>query len=191
MRNFHVYAGRIVAAVVVLLAAFSTVAVGLSGASGPPTVDLKVLLIGTGSSDPTTAAWEATLSNEGVPYTEDTATGAYFSETVTLPALTTSASSGTVGNYDGVVLADAPAAFAAGQLSALDTYESTYGVRQVDGYGFPSPSLGITDVSSGPLDGTTAQLTAAGLAALPNLKGPIPFALALPLNRPRLGIPRP
>ena len=45
-------------------------------AATPPTLDLKVLLIGSGSTDPTTAAWEAALSSEGVPYTEVTAAGA-------------------------------------------------------------------------------------------------------------------
>src|SRR5664279_4461547 len=141
------------------------------GAAVPPTLNLNVLLIGTGSSDPTTAAWQSALSSEGVAYTSVTATGASGSETVALPALTT----GSVGNFNGVVLADSPTAFAAGQLSALDTYESTYGVRQIDGYMYPSPALGLTDVSAGALDGTTAQLTPAGLAALPALKGTVPF----------------
>ena len=58
----------------------------------------------------------------------------------------------------------------------MDTYESTFGVNQVDGYMFPSPALGATDVSGGALDGTTGTLTAAGLADFPELAGPIPFA---------------
>src|SRR5664280_999417 len=94
-------------------------------------------------------------------------------ETVTLPSLTT----GSVGNFNGVVLADSPAGFAAGQLSALDTYESTDRVRQIDGYTYPIPAQGITAVSgaSTTLDNTTATLTAAGLAGLPGLKGTVPF----------------
>ena len=63
----------------------------------------------------------------------------------------------------------------AGQLTALYTYESTFQVRQVDGYAYPYPTLGQTYVGSGVLDGTTGTLTAAGLAAFPELKGPIPF----------------
>ena len=141
----------------------------LASAASPPTLDLNVLLVGNGSSDPTTAAWQSALSTQGVPYTLATATGTYGSETVTLPAL----SSGTTGNFNGVVIADSPAGFAAGQLTALDTYESTFRVNQVDGY--TAPYLGETDVSSGPLDGTTGTLTAAGLAALPELAGPVPF----------------
>ena len=134
-------------------------------------LSLKVLLIGTGSSDPTTAAWESALSSEGVPYTEVTATGSNGAETVSLPALTT----GAAGNFNGVVLADSPSAFAVGQLTALDSYEASMGVRQVDGYMYPSPSLGLTDATAGALDGTTGTLTAAGLAALPGLTGTIPF----------------
>ncbi len=42
-----------------------------------------------------------------------------------------------------------PADFAAGQLTALDTYEATFGVRQVDGYTFPTSVLGLTDVLPG------------------------------------------
>src|SRR5664280_1450331 len=72
------------------------------------------------------------------------------------------------------VVAGSPSAFAVGQLSALDTYESSYGVRQVDGYMYPSPALGLTAASGGALTGT-AQLTPAGLAALPGLKGTVPF----------------
>ena len=144
-----------------------------SAAATPPTLDLKVLLIGSGSSpDPTTAAWAAALASEGVPYTEVDATGTSPSETVSLPALT---SNTTTGNFNGVVIADAPADFAAGQLTALYSYESTFGVRQVDGYAYPYPSTGLTVAGAGALDGTTGTLTAAGLAAFPELKGPVPF----------------
>ena len=142
-----------------------------ASAATPPTLDLKVLLIGDGSTDVTTAAWEAALTSEGVPYTEATAAGSIGSETVTLPTL----SSGTTGNFNAVVFADDPSDFASGQLTALYTYESTFQVRQVDGYAYPYPTLGQTYVGSGALDGTTGTLTAAGLAAFPELKGPIPF----------------
>ena len=143
-------------------------------AATPPTLNLKILLIGSGPGDVTTAAWEAALKSEGVAYDEVTATGASPNETVTLPAL----SSGTTGNYNGVVIADSPTGFAAGALSAVDTYESAFGVRQVDGYMYPDPALGVTvatDAPGGALDGTTGTLTSAGLAAFPGLKGPVPF----------------
>src|ERR1035438_7815755 len=156
---------------IVLVATLVSVVARSAAAATPVQLNLNVLLIGTGSSDPTTAAWQSALSSEGVAYTSVTASGSFGAETVSLPALTT----GSVGNFNGVVLADSPAGFAAGQLSALDTYESSYGVRQIDGYTYPIPAQGITEVSGGALDGTTATLTKAGLAALPGLKGTVPF----------------
>jgi hypothetical protein len=143
----------------------------VASAASPARLTLNVLLIGNGTSDPTTAAWQAALTSEGVAYTLATATGGYGAETVTLPALTNAGG----GNFNGVVFAGSPLAFAAGQLTALDAYESTYAVRQIDGYAYPSPWLGQTEDSAGPLDGTTATLSAAGLAGLPGLKGPLPI----------------
>ena len=167
---------RVAACLATVLAFGGLAATAGAGAAAadttPQTLNLKVLLIGEGSTDPTTAAWASALSNEGVAFDEVTATGAVGSEQVSLPAL----SSGSTGNYNGVVIADSPTDYAAGQLSTLDTYESTFGVRQVDGYMFPNPNLGVTfSGTSGALDGTTDTLTAAGLAAFPELKGPIPF----------------
>jgi hypothetical protein len=166
---------RLALCLAVALAAGGLEATAGSGATAsaatPPTLNMKVLLIGEGSSDVTTAAWQAALTSEGVPYTLVTATGTAPNETVALPPL----SSGSTGNYNGVVIADSPADYAAGALSALDAYESSFGVRQVDGYMFPSPALGVTDATGGALDGTTGTLTTAGLAVFPQLKGTVPF----------------
>ena len=158
-----------------LLATLLSVGARPAAAASPPQLDLRVLLIGdTATQGTTTAAWESSLSSDGVAYTLVTASGSYSAETVTLPSLT----SGSTGNFNGVVIADAPAGFAPGQLNALSTYESQFGVRQIDGSAYPSPALGQTAVSgaSQTLDNTTASLTAAGLAGLPGLKGIVPFA---------------
>ena len=59
-----------------------------AGAASPPALDLRVLLIGdTATQTTATSAWESTLSSDGVAYTLVTASGAYGSETVTLPTL--------------------------------------------------------------------------------------------------------
>jgi hypothetical protein len=148
------------------------VGVGAASAATPQTLNLKVLLIGSANpGDPVTAAWAAALSSEGVPYTQVNATGASPAEAVALPTL----SSGTTGNFNGVVLADSPTFFGAGALSALDTYESSFGVRQIDAFMFPDPNLGATDATSGTLGAFTATLTPAGTTAFPQLKGPVPF----------------
>jgi hypothetical protein len=93
---------------------------------------------------------------------------------VTLPALTSSA---TAGNYNGVVLADADAGFLAGQLTSLYSYESTFGIRQIAGNSYPDTTRGETAVASPVTDlaGTSGTITDAGLAAMPALKGVLPF----------------
>ncbi|MGO9874600.1 MAG: fibronectin type III domain-containing protein [Acidimicrobiia bacterium] len=143
------------------------------------TVDLRVLLVGApggGTSDPNTAAWAAGLSSQGVAYTEVDATGTLGSATVSLPALTSSV---THGLFNGVVLAGKPADFAAGQLSALFSYESTFGIRQIDGDFVPNGTTGlssVTDADSGAtVSGTTASLTAAGVSTFGSLNGPVPI----------------
>ncbi|MCX4745638.1 putative Ig domain-containing protein [Kitasatospora sp. NBC_01287] len=156
------------------MAAITLLATGQAGlaaaAATPPQLDLKVLVIGGGAGDATTTAWTNALDTEGVPYTLVNAGGALGSETVTLPAL----SNGTHAYYNGVVFADSPVWFAAGQLTDLDSFEASFGVRQIDGYVYPSASVGLTAAGSGAVTGT-AQLSTAALAQLPELKGPVPF----------------
>ena len=159
------YGGLATAATVALL---SVITVNASAAT-PQQLDLKVLLIGGEAGDPTTAAWQSALTSEGVPFTLASATGSYGSEAVTLPAL----SSGSTGDYNGVIFADSPAAFSSTALTALDSYEGTFHIRQIDGYSYPFS--GETDATAGALDGTTGTLSAAALAQLPELKGAIPF----------------
>src|SRR5215469_9927619 len=157
-----------------VLATAGLAAVGVGGkasAATAPTLDLNVLLIADGNASPETSAWEAALTGEGVPDAAVGPSGTAPNETVTLPTL----SSGSTGNFNAVVITGSPTDFASGQLTALDSYESSFGVRQVDGYMFPNPNLGVTDATSGDVSNTTGTLTAAGLTAFPELKGPIPI----------------
>src|SRR5664279_90842 len=160
---------------VVLVIGVTAAGVGFAApaaATAPPQLALKILLIGEGSGDVTTAAWQSALDTEGVPYTLVTAEGVLGSQTLSLPDL----SSGTAsGNYNGIVITDSPAEYNPAALAPLYAYESAFGVRQVDGYMSPSLALGVTGATSGALDGTIGTLTAAGLAAMPELKGPVPF----------------
>jgi hypothetical protein len=161
------------AALAALLSTAGLVAAAAAPASAatPNTLDLKVLLIADGNAAPETAAWEAALTSEGVPYTAVPTSGTAPNETVTLPTL----SSGNIGAFNAVVITGSPTDFAANQLNTLDSYESTFGVRQLDGYIYPDPNLGVTDVTGGALDGTTGALTAAGTADFPALAGAVPF----------------
>ena len=149
-----------------------------ASAATVPSLDLNVLLIGNGASDSAHRGMGVGPYDRGGPLhrsrRQRPVAGTQANETVTLPTL--SSATGTTGYFDGVVIADSPTDFAAGQLTALDTYESTFRVNQVDGYMYPDPSLGVTEASTGALDGTTGALTTAGLAAFPSLAGPLPFA---------------
>jgi len=104
-------------------------------------------------------------------YTLVAPSGAYGSETLTLPTL----SSGTTANFDGVVFADSPFAFASDNWLHSSHSSHSFRFAKIDAYAYPSPLLGETDVTSGSIAGTTGALNAAGLAALPALKGPVPF----------------
>ncbi|MGO9878544.1 MAG: Ig-like domain repeat protein [Acidimicrobiales bacterium] len=173
----RVFTGLATLLAALLVAAPLASSVGASPASAttsPTSTALRVLLIG--ASDPTTAAWQAALGNEGVPYTEVGAstTAGLGNWTVKLPALTATGDP-SQGLFNGVVIADMAADFAPDELSALFAYESSFGVRQIDGYSYPSPSIGLTEAASGVLDGTGATLTSAGLSTFPALKGPVPF----------------
>ena len=144
----------------------------------PPSVGLKVLLIGSGSADPTTVAWEAALSSEGVPYTEVTATntGALGSWQVALPALT----NGTQGNYNGVVIADSPTDFAAAQARRprhlRGPVQRPPARRLRHRLPVRAAELGVANDPTGlAVTATSESLTPAGTTALPGLAGSVPF----------------
>ncbi|MGA3151728.1 MAG: hypothetical protein ABSD40_04905 [Streptosporangiaceae bacterium] len=151
--------------------AASTAATGAAGlartasAARAPRVDLKVLVISDGSA--WMGALTQQLASEGVP-----ATVISLSDSAR-PVITSSLLSGKladgtpVARYQGVVLPDdAPAGLSAAELSALASYESAFSVRQVDGYEYPSASVGLSGPAyGGPLDGSTATITGAAKAA--------------------------
>ncbi len=58
------------------------------------------------------------------------------------------------------------------------TFEATFGVREVDGFNWPNSSVGLNPPAViGDINGTTATVTAAGLAGgFGYLNGPVPFS---------------
>ena len=108
------------------------------GLTAGDSVDLRVLLIGGvggAASDPTTAAWAAGLSSQGVAYTEVDGIGTLGAETITLPTLD--------------VVGDARPVQRRGvrrqarrlrrrPVHDLFAYESTFGIRQLDGNFVPA-----------------------------------------------------
>ena len=149
----------LVAGVVAALGSLA-VAAPASAATTPatPRVDLRVLVVTAG--DAATKAIESAMDDDGVPYTEVDlrATGR-----PTLDAAYLEDAAAHHGRFQAVVLPNqagsvSPVSLTAAELTALAGYEKTYGVRQVNGYDFPTTAMGATSAASGTLDGTTATV---------------------------------
>ncbi|MFF1703651.1 hypothetical protein [Streptomyces sp. NPDC058252] len=154
---------------------------GAPGASAAttPRIDLKVLVVDNGAGQ--VGAVTAELKSTGIPYTtvdlgdtgRPTINAAFLSDTV----------NGTPrAKYQGVVLPDeAPFGAGSAEQTALETYEKTYGIPQVDAYTWAHPEVGLdyTDQNggwSGVLDGARTQVTAAGKGGpFGYLDGPLTF----------------
>ncbi|GGW83469.1 hypothetical protein [Streptomyces lomondensis] len=137
-----------------------------AAAAEAPRIDLKVLVVDNGDSSVRAVA--AQLKSTGIPYT-----------TVDLndtgrPKITESFLSDTVNGrprarYQGVVLPnESPFGAGSAEQTALETYERTYGIPQVDAYTWAHPEVGLDYTSeggwAGTLDGREASVTAAGKA---------------------------
>ncbi|MFI9149195.1 hypothetical protein [Streptomyces sp. NPDC053367] len=137
-----------------------------ASAATAPRIDLRVLLVDNGDS--AVRAIAAQLRSTGVPYTtldlsdpgRPAVTDAFLSDTV----------NGTPrAKFQGVVLPhEAPFGPGSAEQTALETYERTYGIPQVDAYTWAHPGVGLDYTSeggwAGPLDGAEASVTAAGRA---------------------------
>ncbi|WP_063774717.1 hypothetical protein [Kitasatospora azatica] len=141
--------------------------------------DLRILVIDDGG--PSVAAITAELTGEGIPFT---AFNVYDHNRPTVDAafLTATLPDGSVeAKYQGVVLSSAHAlGTGSAETVALDSYEQTYNVRQVDASTYPQPYSGLNWPQNpgylGALDGMTAQVSAAGAAGgFGYLKGAVPF----------------
>ncbi|MEU3609256.1 hypothetical protein AB0E83_27975 [Streptomyces sp. NPDC035033] len=148
-------------------ALLATVVPSAQAAAAPvPRIDLTVLVVDDGGS--AVGAITAELRGSGVPY-----------RTVDLddpnrPVLTPAFLSDTVdgrprAKYQGVVLPH-ETAFGpdSAEHAALQAYERTFGIPQVDAYTWSHPGVGLDYTPdggwSGVLDGVTAGVTPAGLA---------------------------
>jgi hypothetical protein len=146
-------------------------------------IDMKVLLLGTSSTDPDFLSWQGALQREGVP----------FEAIVTTPGhapITAATLSSTLGNgtqeakYQAVIVSvgDLPECTESGcvsqlsqsEWSALEEYEQAFNVRRLTGDIYPSSTYGLeSPASSGALEGSLGSLTTAGKTVFPYLKGPV------------------
>ncbi|WP_033312605.1 hypothetical protein RFN58_12125 [Streptomyces iakyrus] len=137
-----------------------------AAAAEAPRIDLKVLVVDNGDSP--VKAVTAQLRSTGIPYTtidlndsgRPRITAAFLSDTV---------NGRPRAKYQGVVLPnEAPFGTDSAEQTALETYERTYGIPQVDAYTWAHPGVGLDYTSeggwAGTLDGREASVTAAGKA---------------------------
>jgi len=140
------------------------VAVPTATAAAEPRIDLKVLVVDDGDSP--VQAITAELKSTGIPFTRVDLRAA------NRPAINAAFLSDTVqgvprAKYQGVVLPnEAPFGAGSAEQTALETYEKSFGIPQVDAYTWAHPEVGLDYTSeggwAGTLDGRTAQITTAG-----------------------------
>ncbi len=132
-------------------------------------VDLKVLVIGHGTANPSFDAWTALLDREGVPFDVFDSSGA--------PLTAGDLSAPDHAYYQAVVCATSCAAdlgWASPELATLDAFQATFGIRRVNAFAFPGAVFGLNDVADGQeVGGDVLNLTTAGSAVFPYLAGPI------------------
>ncbi|MCU1458351.1 MAG: hypothetical protein JWL73_2443, partial [Actinomycetia bacterium] len=172
----------VVSLLTVMGGTFATAGRVASAASAGQRVDLKVLVISDGN--PTEEAIVAELASESIPYTRVDLTSA-SRPTIDAAFLSGTAATGPEAFYQAVVLPnDAPVQLTADEKAALVTFETTFGIRQVDSFNWPGATTGLNTVTgSGPtggyagsLDGAVADVTSAGkLGPFSYLAGPVPF----------------
>lgn len=143
-------------------------------------VNLRVLVLSADGTEPGLQAWTAALAREGVPYDTIVANTA---DPITDATLTVNADQ---AKYNAVVLAtgglvqcDASGCFsalAADEWTALNAFQAKFGIRRVTAYAYPTPDYGLNwPFQAADISGSTANLTAAGLAAFPALVGTVPL----------------
>ena len=146
-------------------AAAGLLALGLgaptASAAGEPRIDLKVLLVDNGDS--TVRAIAAQLKSEGIPYTTVDLTDS-GRPVIDDAFLSDTAGGVTRARYQGVVLPnEAPFGAGSAEQTALESYERTFGIPQVDAYTWAHPEVGLDYAAySGTLDGQRAAVTTAG-----------------------------
>ncbi|CAL9600709.1 hypothetical protein SUDANB105_05418 [Streptomyces sp. enrichment culture] len=165
---------------VLTAAGLMTLGLGVPGASAAvePRIDLRVLVVDNGDSS--VEAITAQLESTGIPYTtldlndpgRPAVTEAFLSDTV---------NGRPRARFQGIVLPhEAPFGAGSAEQTALETYERTYGVPQVDAYTWAHPGVGLDHTSeggwAGALDGREATVTEAGRAGwFGYLDGPLAF----------------
>ena len=125
-------------------------------------IDLRVLVVTNG--DGNVEAIRSELATEGVPTTVVDLNDA-ARPSITSDFLSDTVATGPRAKYQSVVLPnDAGGGLSSGEVTALTDYEARFGIRQIDAYNYPQPSVGLNyPTAAGSLDGLATTVTAAGL----------------------------
>ncbi|MFD5627148.1 MULTISPECIES: hypothetical protein [unclassified Streptomyces] len=175
MRRMLWKAGMCGSAAVLTLVTSPTAA---KAATPEPRIDLKVLVVDDGG--PATGAITAELDSAGTPYTRVNLADSGRAQ-INATFLSDTVGGRPRAKYQAVVLPnDNPFGAGSAEMTALATFERTFGIRQVDAYTYARPEVGLNYAQApgyiGALDGVTAQVTSAGKSgAFGYLDGNVPF----------------
>ncbi len=153
-------------------------------ASAAQRIDMKVLLLGTSTTEPNFVSWQAALKREGVPFETIITTPGHAP--ITAATLSDTLPSGTPeAKYQAVIVSvgglpecttTCVPTVTATEWTALEEYEQTFNVRQITGDIFPAVAYGLnTDTVAGEFKGAEAEekLTTEGKTVFPYLNGPV------------------
>jgi hypothetical protein len=172
-----------------VVAGASGAAIGPASASATPLprINLKVLLLGTSSTQSDLVDWQAALQREGVPFTT-ILTSTAGRPTISASSLSSTLADGTpVANYDAVIVANGGliacsascvSGLSQAEWNALEQYEKQFNIRQISGDVNPGqvPAIGPVygtgmnlPTTTGYLDGASGTLTTDGQKVFPYL----------------------
>src|ERR1035438_9632125 len=169
-----------------LVSVLAMLALATAGsASAAQRIDMKVLLLGTSTTEPDLVSWQSALQREGVPF--DTIITSAGHTPITAATLSDTLPNGTPeGKYQGVIVSvgslpvctsTCVSTLSQTEWAALEEYEQTFNVRQITGDVFPGANIGLNSptVSGEFAKGAQGTLTTEGKTVFPYLKGNVPI----------------
>ncbi len=170
--------------VAVASVAATLVSIAPASAAGAQRIDMKVLVLGTSSTEPDFMAWQGALQREGVPFEAIVTSSGHTP--ITAATLSDTLPNGTQeAKYQAVIVStgglpkcpegeetgSCVSTLSQSEWTALEEYEQTFNVRQLTGEIFPNATYGLNAPTfDGALDGVQGTLTTAGKAVFPYLK---------------------
>jgi hypothetical protein len=166
--------------IAVVSVAVAWASIAAASASATQRIDMKVLVLGTSTTEPDLVSWQAALQREGVPF-ETIVTSAGHTP-ITAATLSDTMPNGTQeAKYQAVIVSVGglpictticTSTLSQTEWTALEEYEQTFNVRQMTGDIFPSATYGLNSPTlSGVLDGVQGTLTTEGNTVFPYSKG--------------------